>query len=123
MLNINLNKFGQMAVLVLGLLTVALVIFAQAQSKKEEKKPRLKDAVVREGRNRIRAKSGYELIKDSETTVAVRKKGATVVLGKIRCSVCPGPSGGCGTATSSDGSVSCIASTDCSSSSCWIDPF
>ncbi|MGH9839163.1 MAG: hypothetical protein ACREEM_10295 [Blastocatellia bacterium] len=113
------------ALVALGLLIVALVslsgLLARAQSKKAPKKPILEEAVIREGRNRIRPRPGYELIKDSETTVVVRRKFREVVLGKFRCTVCPGSD--CGTVTSSDGSASCAPSTQCSSNSCFIDPF
>jgi hypothetical protein len=62
----------------------------QAQAKKEEKKPTLRDAVVRESPGTIRVKSGFELVQTGESEVTVRRASTKDVLGKVNCGVCTG---------------------------------
>ena len=98
-----------------------LSVFTPAQTQKGKKKPTLDEAVTREGKNLIRAKPGYEIIKDSRSTVVVRRKGAGVIAGRFNCAVCPG--GSCFTVTYSDGSATCAAEIYCHAGSCFISPF
>jgi hypothetical protein len=125
MSNQTLNRHRLLGFLLSGVLWLPLASLAgqstHGQSNEGQERTASEEGVIREGRNRIRPRAGYELVKDSNTTVVVRKKGSKIAVGKYQCSVCPGSV--CATVTSGDGSVSCAPATDCSSSSCFIDPF
>lgn len=80
----------------IGALAVSSATFTQAQdkkqaqAKKEEKKPTLRDAVVRESPGNIRVKSGFELVQTGDSEVTVRRASTKDVLGKVNCGVCTG---------------------------------
>ena len=126
MLNMNANKLRQLAVLAFGLLVIALAVFAQAQNKKEDKKPdlkdsklALKDAVERVGPNQIRAKSGFKLVlvDDGWVVEQVAGKETRRLEKRIKCGSCPG--GTCRSRLNG----SCAPRNSCTSSGCLIDPF
>ena len=85
------------------------------------KKPALKEAVIREGPNLVRAMPGFDIIKDAPSSAVVRSKGDGAVVGTIRCSVCPGST--CATVIFDDGRVMCATSRPCVPGSCFINPF
>jgi hypothetical protein len=95
-------------------------VFSLAQNQKD-KKPTLKEAVIREGPNLVRARPGFEIIKDSPTSAVVRSKGASAIIGRMKCTVCPG--GTCATVIVNDSSVMCANEIQCNTGSCFISPF
>jgi hypothetical protein len=95
-------------------------MFTLARNQKA-KKPALKEAVIREGPNLVRAMPGFEIIKDAPSSAVVRSKGDGAVVGAIRCAVCPGST--CATVIFDDGRVMCATSRPCVPGSCFINPF
>lgn len=120
MLHIHSTKFRQLVVLTLGLLVIALSVFASAQSKKkEDSKLSLKDAVERVGPNQIRAKSGFKLalVDDGWIVEQVAGKETRRLEQRVKCSACPG--GNCRSRLNG----TCAPRNSCTSPTCLIDPF
>ena len=90
----------------------------QANSGDDKKEIKLKDAVVLEARNRVRAKPGFRLVLQGRDTVVVFKKD--VRIGPLKCSVCP--HGEC-TAVVSGSSAACQGCGSPTGADCLYDPF
>ena len=93
--------------LVLAVLSLAVLVFAQTPGSRQKPAKRL-DGVRIEG-NKAVALSGYELTKEADNTVSVRKKKKKEPTGSLRCG-CTGD-GGC-TLTVASGSQA-ICSGQC----------
>ncbi len=94
MSHINSTRFRQLAVLAFGLLAIALVVFAQAQNKKEDSKLTLKDVITREGKSggRLKDPSKFVITKKGKGEAVVSFRKDQRVLGTVGCGVCPGES-------------------------------
>jgi hypothetical protein len=112
----------KLALSLFGWLLVALTalsgLWAPAHSGGTQEKVTLREAVIREGPNRIRAKEGFELIKSGKSEIAVRNAKTKEVIGTVKCSTCPG--GKC-TGEPRGATARCFG---CGSDrDCVIDPF
>lgn len=81
----RLLKVFSVTLLFIGLISLPGWL-TKAESDTNEKKVTLKDAIVREAHNRIRAKRGFTLVREGDSTVQVFKKN--VLVGKVKCGVC-----------------------------------
>jgi hypothetical protein len=124
MLSIQSGRFRQLVVLTAGLMLISLAAFALAQGKKEEPKPKMKDALVRVGNNGVRLKdaSKFEIVKQGDSGGYVLYKATKERLGAFGCGSCAGQDRACMFWMNSDGkSGSC---TGCSqANSCTLNPF
>lgn len=86
------SKFRRSTLLVVSLLILSLAILTGAQSKPDESKLTLQDAVVMEGKNKARLKdtSKFELVKEKTRFVVRTKSTRRRVLGTLLCGSCPG---------------------------------
>lgn len=94
MFHVKSSRFYQQAVLVFGILALALAAVAVAQSKKppkqEKSKPTLSEAVVRESNSSFRVSdaSKFEFVKKGKSQVNVVFKTSKEVLGSMGCGSC-----------------------------------
>ena len=106
--------------LIFVLVTMVLISGALTHANGDESKKaiKLKDAVVLEAKNRVRAKPGFRLVVEGRDTVVVFKKD--VRIGPLKCSVCP--HGEC-TAVVSGSSAACQGCGSPTGADCTYDPF
>ena len=119
------SKMTDRILLKRGLLIFVLVTMVsisgaltQANGDDSKKEIKLKDAVVLEAKNRVRAKPGFRLVLEGKDTVVVFKKD--VRIGPLKCSVCPG--GQC-TARVSGPVGACEGCGSPTGRDCTYDPF
>ena len=90
----------------------------QANGDDRKKEIKLKDAVILEAKNRVRARPGFRLVLEGKDTVVVFKKD--VRIGPLKCSVCP--HGDC-TPVAQGTAVACQGCGSPTGENCTYDPF
>jgi hypothetical protein len=118
----NGKKNFWLALLASSLLITAWAVFSGAYTRAQSK-PTLDDALIREGRDgreSVRAKSGFKLVVVSEDTISVRRLEKETEIGKVKCGVCPG--GRCRARLIIDRGT-CKGCGSNSASDCTFDPF
>ncbi len=97
MFHVYSKQFYRALLMAFGLVVIGLTVFAVAQSKKEERKPKLSEVLVREGKSGVRLKdpSKFEIVKQGESGGVVQFKTSKETLGSFGCGSCAGQNQAC----------------------------